>query len=69
MMLSLNCRGGERGEIAGTLKKSRLIYNILDILKNVDAVSDTLTVDEALGSYVHIPVTRTKTSVASVRRQ
>lgn len=36
--------------------KSRLNDNLLDIMKNIDAISDTLTV---AGSYVHIAIIRT----------
>ena len=56
----------KRGEVAGALKKSRLIDNLLDILKNVDAVSDTLTVAGSWGDYAHTPVIRTKAHVAPV---
>ncbi len=56
----------EKGEIAGALKKSRLIDNLLEILKNVDAVSDTLTVAGAWGRYAHTPIIRTKAHVAPV---
>ena len=56
----------KKGEVAGALKKSRLIDNLLDILKNVDAVSDTLTVAGTWGGYAHTPVIRTKAHVAPV---
>jgi len=56
----------EKGEIVGALKKSRLIDNLLDILKNVDAVSDTLTVAGSWGGYAHTPIIRTKAHVAPV---
>jgi len=56
----------KKGEVAGALKKSRLIDNLLDILKNVDAVSDTLTVAGAWGGYAHTPMIRTKAHVAPV---
>jgi len=56
----------ENGEVTFALKKSRLIDNLLDILKNVDAVSDTLTVAGAWGGYAHTPVIRTKAHVAPV---
>lgn len=54
------------GEVTSALKKSRLIDNLLDILKNVDAVSDTLTVAGAWGGYAHTPVIRTRAHVAPV---
>lgn len=56
----------KNGEVAGALTKSRLIDNLLDILKNVDAVSDTLTVAGAWGDYGHTPIIRTKAHVAPV---
>jgi len=56
----------KKGEVAGALKKSRLIDNLLDILRNVDAVSDTLTVAGSWGGYAHTPVIRTKAHVAPV---
>jgi len=56
----------EKGEVAGALKKSRLIDNLLDILKNVDAVSDTLTVAGEWGAYAHTPIVRTKAHVVPV---
>lgn len=56
----------KKGEVVGALKKSRLIDNLLDVLKNVDAVSDTLTVAGEWGSYAHTPIIRTKAHVAPV---
>lgn len=56
----------KKGEVVGALKKSRLIDNLLGILKNVDAVSDTLTVAGAWGGYAHTPIIRTKAHVAPV---
>jgi len=56
----------KKGEVAGALKKSRLIDNLLGILKNVDAVSDRLTVAGAWGGYAHTPIIRTKAHVAPV---
>lgn len=56
----------KKGEVAGALKKSRLVDNLLDVLKNVDAVSDTLTVAGSWGSYAHTPIIRTKAHVAPV---
>lgn len=56
----------KKGEVAGALKKSRLIDNLLDILKNMDAVSDRLTVAGAWGGYAHTPIIRTKAHVAPV---
>jgi PmbA protein len=56
----------KNGEIASALKKSRLIDNLLNILKNVDAVSDKLTVAGTWGGYAHTPVIRTKAHVVPV---
>jgi PmbA protein len=55
-----------KGEVIGALKKSRLIDNFLDVLKSVDAVSDTLSVAGAWGRYSHAPTVRTKAHVAPV---
>lgn len=54
----------KKGEVVRAMKKSRLIDNLLDILKNVDAVSDKLTVAGAWGGYAHTPVIRSKARVA-----
>lgn len=56
----------KEGEVKSALKKSRLIDNLLSILKNVDAVSDTLTVAGSWGGYAHTPIIRTKAYVAPV---
>jgi PmbA protein len=65
-VLRMGLYGVEKGEVVGALKKSRLIDNLLDILKNVDAVSDRLTVAGAWGGYAHTPIIRTKAHVAPV---
>jgi len=54
----------ENGEIAGAIKKSRLLDNLLNMLQNVDAVSDKLVVAGNWGDYAHTPVIRTKAHVA-----
>jgi len=56
----------KNGKIVGAVEKSRLIDNLLDIMKNVDAVSDKLTVAGSWGDYVHAPVIRTKAHVTPV---
>jgi PmbA protein len=56
----------EKGEVVGTIQKSRLIDNLLNILKNVNAVSDRLVVAGSWGGYAHTPVIRTKAHMASV---
>mgnify|MGYP007084797048 CR=1 FL=1 len=56
----------ENGEIAGTLKKSRLLDNLLNMLQNVDAVSDELVVAGSWGNYCHTPVIRTRAHVAPI---
>jgi PmbA protein len=56
----------KKGEVAGALKKSRLLDNFLDILNNVDALSNTLTVAGEWGTYTHTPIIRTKAHVAPV---
>lgn len=56
----------KNGEVIGAVKKSRLLDNLLDMLKNVDAVSDTLVVGGSWGNYLHTPVIRTKAHVTPV---
>jgi len=56
----------KNGEIAGALKKSRLLDNLLNMLKNVDAVSNKLVVAGSWGDYAHTPVIRTKAHVTSI---
>jgi len=56
----------EKGEVVGAIQKSRIIDNLLDILKNVNAVSDKLVIAGSWGSYAHTPVIRTKAHVAPV---
>jgi len=56
----------EKGEVVGPLQKSRIIDNLLNILKNVNAVSDKLVVAGSWGGYAHTPVIRTKAHVAPV---
>jgi len=56
----------KNGEVAGALKKSRLLDNLLNILKNVDAVSDKLVVAGSWGDYAHTPIIRTKAHVAPI---
>jgi len=56
----------KNGEIAGALKKSRLLDNLLSILQNVDAVSDKLVVAGSWGDYAHTPMIRTKAHIAPI---
>ena len=56
----------KNGEIVGALKKSRLLDNLLDVLQNMDAVSDKLVVAGSWGDYAHTPVIRTKAHVAPI---
>jgi len=54
------------GKIVGAVEKSRLVDNLLDIMKNVDAVSDKLVVAGSWGDYVHAAAVRTKAHVTCV---
>ena len=56
----------KNGEVVGALKKSRLIDNLLNMLQNVDAVSDKLVVAGGWGDYAHTPIIRTKAHVAPI---
>jgi len=56
----------KNGEIVGALKKSRLLDNLLDVLQNMDAVSDKLVVAGSWGDYAHTPVIRTKAHIAPI---
>jgi len=56
----------KNGEVTGTVKKARLLDNLLSMLQNVDAVSDKLAVAGSWGNYAHTPVLRTKAHVAPI---
>lgn len=56
----------QKGEVISSLEKSRLIDNLLSILKNIDAVSDKLVEAGSWGDYAHTPVMRTKAYIAPV---
>lgn len=56
----------KNGEVAGAVKKSRLLDNLLNLLQNVDAVSDKLVVAGSWGDYAHTPVIRTKSHIAPI---
>lgn len=56
----------KNGEVTGALKKSRLLDNLLNMLQNVDAVSDKLAVAGNWGDYNHTPLLRTRAHVAPV---
>jgi len=56
----------KNGEVVGALKKSRLLDNLLNILKNVDAVSNKLVVAGSWGDYVHALTIRTKAHIAPI---
>ncbi len=56
----------KNGEIVSAVAKSRLLDNLLNILQNVDAVSDKLFVAGGWGSYCHTPAIRTKAHVAPI---
>ena len=56
----------EKGEVVGAIQKSRLFDNLLNILKNVNAVSDKLVVAGSWGGYTHTPVIITEAHLAPV---
>lgn len=56
----------KNGEMTGAVKKSRLLDNLLNMLHNVDAVSDKLAVAGTWGSYAQTPIIRTKARVVPV---
>jgi len=56
----------KNGEITGAVAKSRLLDDLLNILQNVDAVSDKLVIAGSWGSYCHTPVIRTKAHVTPI---
>lgn len=56
----------KNGEVSGAVKKSRLLDNLLNMLQNVDAVSDKLVVAGSWGNYAHTPIIRTKARVAPI---
>jgi predicted Zn-dependent protease len=58
------------GEIVGSVKKSRLVGNLLEILKNIDMVSkERLLVDGWVykwGDYHTVPILRSKARVLPI---
>jgi len=56
----------KNGEIQSAVTKSRIIDNILNMMKNVDAVSKELTVAGSWGDYAHVPAMRTKAHVTPI---
>jgi len=56
----------KNGEVVGAVAKSRLLDNLIDMLRNVDAVSNKLVVAGNWGNYTHVPVIRTKAHVAPI---
>jgi len=48
----------KNGEIVGAYKKSRLVDNLLNILKNVDAIADDLDIGGSWGDYAAAPTIR-----------
>jgi len=56
----------EKGEVVGTVEKSRINDNLLNMLQNVDAISDKLVVAGSWGNYTHTPVLRTKAHVTPI---
>jgi predicted Zn-dependent protease len=56
----------KNGEIQNAVLKSRLIDNILNMMKNIDAISKELVVAGGWGEYAHMPVIRTKAKVTPI---
>jgi len=56
----------KNGEIQNAVLKSRLIDNILNMMKNIDAISKELVVAGSWGEYAHMPVIRTKAKVTPI---
>lgn len=56
----------KNGEVVGAVAKSRLLDNLLNMLQNVDAVSDKLIVAGGWGDYTHTPLIRTKAHVTPI---
>ena len=56
----------KNGEVVGAVAKSRLLDNLINMLQNVDAVSDKLVVAGSWGRYAHTPIIRTKAHVAPI---
>jgi len=48
----------KNGEIVGAYKKSRLVDNLLNILKNVDAIANDLDIGGSWGDYAAAPTIR-----------
>lgn len=56
----------KNGEITYPVKKSRIMDNFFNILKNIDAISSELAVGGGWGSYTHAPTIRTKAHITPV---
>jgi predicted Zn-dependent protease len=65
-VLRMGLHSVKNGEVAGSVKKSRLLDNLLNLLKNVDAISDELVAAGSWGNYTHTPAIRTKAHVAPI---
>lgn len=65
-VLRMGLHAVKNGEMVGAVKKSRLLDNLLNVMKNVDAVSDKLVVAGSWGNYCHTPIIRTKAHVVPI---
>ncbi len=54
------------GEVRNPVRKSRLVDNLFNLVKNVDAISDELRVGGSWGEYLHTPIIRTKARISSL---
>jgi len=56
----------KNGEIQNAVSKSRILDNILNMMKNINAISKELVVAGGWGDYAHMPAIRTKAQVTPI---
>jgi PmbA protein len=56
----------KNGEIQNAVSKSRILDNILNMMKNINAISKELVVAGGWGDYAHMPAVRTKAQVTPI---
>jgi len=55
------------GSIVGSVKKARIVDNLVQMMMSVDAVGRELTVAGGWGAYSHVPSLRTKARIVPIR--
>jgi PmbA protein len=55
------------GSVVGSVKKARIVDNLVQMMMSVDAVGKELTVAGDWGAYSHVPSLRTKARIVPIR--